>query len=427
VETSPRITVHTVPSRGSIRIPATDLLVDGALTLDPAVQSKGYFSVQFKGTELELTAGGYCGYIPLNESVAVNVQPKMPIGNLSRVFDVTALSLHRVLGTSRSYGLGLSANAPIIEFLGAELSALMKTVIDRGLHKSYELRSFADSYPRGRIDLTSSIRRNFARGRSHVLDYTAYFHTMDVPANRVLKAAGELVLNRLLVQIRSNRGLIADLARVLSYFAGAGRLRSTDLSSASGDAGAESTPATVEYSAAIDVAKIILHEQSTDIEKTCGDIDLTAVVVDFDSLFEEYLRNVLKLDQHKRNLEALVVDGNKAGKKELFDGKPNPKAQPDVVIKSKDGRARLIVEIKYKSAPDRGDINQAVTYALSYRVQPVIIAHQVSTALDAGLRKIGSIAGIDLYRYGINLAASDLQKEEEAFSDVVFTTAGMLQ
>lgn len=36
-------------------------------------------------------------------------------------------------------------------------------------------------------------------------------------------------------------------------------------------------------------------------------------------------------------------------------------------------------------------------------------------------------AYVELYRYGINLASSDLHMEEESFSSVIFAAAGMLQ
>lgn len=419
------IVVHTVASRGSVRIPAADLLIDGVLTVDPAVQSKGYFSVQFRGTELELTAGGFCGFIPINGKVAVDVQPKMPVRNLGRIFDVASLALQRITGLSRQYDVGASSSGPVIEFLAAELAGSLRNVVKRGLRKKYERRLYIDSYPRGRIDLTASVRSSFSRGRDHILHYSAFNHALDNPENRVLRAAGELIVRRLRTQNRPNLELVRDLAQMLTFFSGASNLTRSDLRLALANTGEPRNEADTEYTSAVEIAGLIINERSADIDRRGDDLDLTAVVVNFDILFEEYTRNILKIGQHRRAPGAVVLDGNKTGRKDLFDGTASHKAQPDVVIRSDNGDPLLIVEVKYKSSPDRSDINQAITYAASYRVNNVAIVHQAATQADAGMVRVGSIGSITLYRFGIRLDAENLEEEENIFISSMFSLAGI--
>jgi 5-methylcytosine-specific restriction enzyme subunit McrC len=180
-----------------------------------------------------------------------------------------------------------------------------------------------------------------------------------------------------------------------------------------------------EYASAVEIAGIIINERSADIDRRGDDLDLTAVVVNFDILFEEYTRNILKASQHRRALDAVVLDGNKTGRKNLFDGTTFPKAQPDVVIKGNDGEPLLVVEVKYKSVPDRSDINQAITYAASYRVDNVAIVYQAAVPADAGLIRIGSIGNITLYRYGIQLDSGNIEEEEIKLASSMFSLANI--
>jgi 5-methylcytosine-specific restriction endonuclease McrBC regulatory subunit McrC len=149
--------------------------------------------------------------------------------------------------------------------------------------------------------------------------------------------------------------------------------------------------------------------------------------VDFDTLFEEYLRNILRLERQRLGYDFSVLDGNREGKKSLFDGKPQPKAQPDVVIVTPSGDASLVVEVKYKSAPDRSDYNQAITYAAAYRLNTVVIAHQSMQALDNGLLEIGRVGAIRLLRYGVALDSDDLRHQERSFAEAMFRLAGNIE
>lgn len=415
--------VYTVFSRGAVRIPASALLVGGMLSVDPAVHGKGYFSVHFRGAELEIVAGGFCGFVPLNERCAVDIRPKMPVESVNRIFDVASLAFRSISGRSRPYDIGLDGSGPVLEFLAAELASALRVVIAAGLRKLYERRGRSDDKPHGKIDFGRTLRDNIARGKGYLISTSSFEHVVDIPVNRVIRAAGELIIRKLRVQRIVNRDLIAELGTTLSYFSGVGRMSATDLRAFLAADAATVSESRPGYALALNVAVLILRDQSAVVENVGSDIDLTAVVVDFEKLFEEYLRNVLRLEQQRQDRPLSVLNGNREGKKALFDGRSTPTAEPDIVIRAAGGDTVLLVEVKYKSAPDRSDINQAVTYAVSYRVDQIIIAYQAIQRADAGLREIGHIGQVHVFGYGILLDSSDLGKQEAAFADAVFGLA----
>jgi 5-methylcytosine-specific restriction enzyme subunit McrC len=127
-----------------------------------------------------------------------------------------------------------------------------------------------------------------------------------------------------------------------------------------------------------------------------------------------YLRRVL---QAFANEQIAVHDGNAEGKKPLYDDRADPPAQPDIVLLRRDTNQHVIVEVKYKDKPDRGDVNQAISYALTYRSNRVVLVHQRGPGANAGLRRLGIINNIAVDAYAYDLGRVDIDAEETAFAD----------
>ncbi len=416
-------TIYRVLSRGTVRIPAADLLVDGELSVNPALDRKGYFTVHFKGRDLELAATGYCGFIPINSRVAVEVRPKMPVDSLGRIFDIAGLSLPRIEGIKRRYDATSDASAPMLEFLAGEYAIALSSVVDHGLKKSYLPQRTNNSHPRGRIDLPGTIRNNLARGHLDRIVSHQWEQRTDIPENRLLRAAGELLLTRLGRYRKGWHQIQQELGRPLSYFSSVSPMEPADLRWLRNLQSSPSEPAdprVIGLHHALGLAHLILDQTEVEVGSIGGAVDLSAVVVDFDKLFEDYVRNSLVMERHRLGLGLAVLDGNKGGKKSLFDNRPNPPAQPDVVLRALDGATLLLLEIKYKAWPDRGDYNQAITYAASYKVPIIVLVHQASKPADAGISEIGRVGSITVMRYGLPLDATCLEEEERAFSAAIF-------
>ena len=79
-----------------------------------------------------------------------------------------------------------------------------------------------------------------------------------------------------------------------------------------------------------------------------SDIALQTFLLDFEDVFEQYLRRVLEI----RSTGVLnVQDGNGDGKRPLYDNRTDTPAQPDIILLPPSG-APVIAEVKYKEKPD---------------------------------------------------------------------------
>ena len=408
--------VFTIASRSSIEIPLKEMLLGDKLDIDPSVLQKGYFTFRFAGRVFELVAGGYCGLIPINSRFAIDVRPKMPAENLAHIFDVSRLSFKRISGVKRSYD-GLNyISLSIAEFLGQEFLQTLKSILETGLLKAYIPVSENTGKPRGRIDFQKCLTLNWPTGKMGTLATSYFDHRLDIPLNRVLNAALQILVFRLQYYKSADPTIFRSLAKSLGLFVGIGRLRQGDESHAKRFIEAENGSAYDRYQGLIRLSLSIIAERGVSVQTLGSTIDLTAVVIDFDDLFESYVRNSLKIQMREIDSSLRVLDGNREGSKKLYDDKKDPKANPDIVISKIGGTFLCVIEVKYKAAPDRDDVNQALAYALIYRVTTVILVHQAMSALRAGLRLKGRVQGVALYEFGLDLSISHLEQIEVSFA-----------
>jgi 5-methylcytosine-specific restriction endonuclease McrBC regulatory subunit McrC len=144
-------------------------------------------------------------------------------------------------------------------------------------------------------------------------------------------------------------------------------------------------------------------------------------VIDFEALFENYLRNTLRT--HFQGTDSHVRDGNREGEKWLFDERVGPKANPDIVIEAGSPPVAIVVEVKYKDRIDRSDINQCIAYGFSYRVSVVLLVRQ-RRGTEPQTHVVGTIGGVKLVEYRFDLGAADLPREEQAFVRAVEANLG---
>jgi 5-methylcytosine-specific restriction enzyme subunit McrC len=143
------------------------------------------------------------------------------------------------------------------------------------------------------------------------------------------------------------------------------------------------------------------------------DIFLPSFLVDMETLFEEYVLRVLS-----QRLRQFRVAGAGESAKPLFDDMVAPEANPDVVIYS-DGTAVAVGDVKYKPRYTREDLNQVISYALSYNVKVAVLFLPALTEQDAGRTEIGRIRGIQVYEYALWLGSAELSLEAQRMADSI--------
>lgn len=428
---------HSAPERSvfpgtewePLDVPLDRLLRGSTLDLYPEIASGRYIGIRFKGDQLSLTAAGYVGLIPLNDRVAIEVEPRVRVANLERLFAVAKgqpLPLRRHV---RGYAPNSDAVPSLLEMLAQALVDSTDPIETYGLHREEVERRYESTYPRGRILLGATTQRFDARGIRHRAVVSRFERTVDNAPNRCLKYALWLVAqrySRVKQLTREQAQLLARTNRSLHTFDGVSLEPRRDwLSDLLVRDPSKMPPIRQYYEDALYLALAIVSENSLRFREE-GELRLPSLVLNMHDLFESYLREVLRRQIGQLPGRHRVLDGNLAapagGQKGLFDEEPTEDANPDIVIRPASADAPVvIVEVKYKpfdasGAIERDDLNQVIAYGASYRARAVVVAQPIRDASSkVGLSKVGTIGPLTIYGYGYDLGASNLASTEVAF------------
>lgn len=416
--------LYRLDSRKSLNLSLADITSNGTIEVFPFVEEKGLLFLQFRRKRLVVSAGPFIGLIPLTPQISIEVRPKLPVTNLSRVLDAAQRSLSILAGTDRLYLTDNLASDSILEFLAINLNDAVRPVLKGGFLKAYKPKSSLGSHPRGKIEVAGTLRA-WGRGQHHFLRTSYHEQTSDIPCNRVLKAALQVILRRLDPTNAARKFLIKEMNENFLQFPSTiseidGRDKHTVYEQISQNLIHSQKS---YYYRALEISLMVLSDTGISLQYAGSDVSLASFIVNFEDLFEEYLRRVL---QGRSPVEVLVRDGNKEGRRYLFDEKRGQMAQPDIVISAGLGRT-VVAEVKYKEKPNRDDINQAITYAICYRTDRVVLVHQKPPDKPSGVYTIGTINGIRLEGFAFDLGALDLEEEEQRFSEALFNLVPALE
>jgi hypothetical protein len=176
-----------------------------------------------------------------------------------------------------------------------------------------------------------------------------------------------------------------------------------------------SIPETRNYYADVCRTAMLIVE-NTGLLPALNDSESTlAFVVNMEDIFEDYCFHVLR-----ESIELLgfqnVIRGKESGLK-LFAGPKcdSRQAEPDILIEDSSGSC-LPLEVKYKSNPDRGDINQAITYGLVCNSSKTVLVCYSEQAARAGWQYMGIVGSrVEVWVYRVYLGSTKIQFEEERF------------
>lgn len=410
-------TVYRVREYREIELPVDALMKGDRLELYPEVTGKGYLQASLHQDRLRFTAGGRLGLIPLNDRIALEVVPKVPIGHLMHILQISGWAPFPLERFLRKYESHEEPIDSLLDILAQSLVLTASDVLRLGLHQEYYERREDTSFPKGRILIGRSFQCA-ARGR-HQLGIAWFDRTYDVGVNRVIKCAlwGLARQYSTIVPRAGQRRLLTEMSRL---YAALSRISLISNEAARGEArdildvGQLPTHRRY-YEPALALAWLVIFRESVEITKPDGRIPLPSLLVNMEDVFEGFVRALLR-----QGLEAVgvtVKDGNQGppagARKGVFAGSDAPIATPDVVISSGD-EVVAIVEIKYKEIDGlaaRDDLNQAITYGVSYGAPNVVIVHPALKPGSSGLETIGRVGSMAVHQYAFDLAG-DLGKEQ---------------
>jgi 5-methylcytosine-specific restriction enzyme subunit McrC len=389
---------------------------DGGLDLYPEVTGKNYLRAHLVGSSLQLTAGNHIGLIPLNDRLAITVNPRVDIARLTHLLRVSRREPVSLAKLSRHYEAYREQVESIVDTLAAGFVSAADELLRRGLMHEYAQRREATSFPRGRLDIGATMRTN-ARGMEHRVHATWFESTVDTPANRLLK----YTLRSLAAQYQGQqrrRGHVAMLSDLNRLYRGFDRVELVDRRDA---LGAEVASTYAEpwghYEAPIAIAQMLLRDQGVDLGIANAGVTLHSLLVNMEDVFEDYLRVILQQRLRTTRPAVVVANGNlqapAGARRPLFTDTAGTEATPDIVVTS--GLRTVVVEVKYKSKWTRDDLNQVITYGLSFGAEHVVIMH---LGTDRTSRSLGTIGGIGVHSCDVDLSA-DLDAEEVRLSTFI--------
>jgi 5-methylcytosine-specific restriction enzyme subunit McrC len=428
--------VYPAQEHGSVDVPLEDLLTDGELDLYPEVTGNNLFTIVLSKDKLVFRAGRFVGQIPVNDRVMIDVRPRVPFANLERVLRAANQEPLSLAPHARRYVEHTVGTPSMLQSLADSLVNALAAVEVGGLHRQYLRRTADTSFPRGRILMSETMRRQEARGMHHRASVSWFEPSVDTPTNRCAKHAVWYLARRFEGVGRSaeNRRRLASLNRLYQMFGGVALDPTLSFLSDPLVEDPRRLPANrAYYERALRLAAMIARGSGVAFGKRGGEVELASLAVNLEDAFEEYLRVVLASGLRVSSPDVRVLDGNRTGPggggKNLFDtsspddlGRKSP-ATPDIVLRGSSSAGDTpdnlaVFDVKYKVYTPRAardDVNQTVTYAASYGSSVAVIVHPHHEKSNHGLHAVGRVGNIILYQYGFDLSAYDLSKEEENF------------
>jgi 5-methylcytosine-specific restriction enzyme subunit McrC len=277
------------------------------------------------------------------------------------------------------------------------------------------------------------MRRHTTRGIQHHVAASWYDPTVDTSPNRCLKYALWFLADQYNCIKKKNNDLLRRLERCYHIFSGVALDTSLGFLTSPTVMNPETMPSIrAYYKPALYLALLILRNRGISFTDRSGGILMSSLLINLQTTFEKYSRNILRERLQDLETKVRVLDGNvrgpDGGQKPLFDDPMGPNsdeqtASPDIVFKrttpNKDGSYRmlLVADVKYKifREPRRPEIEQAITYAASYRA-PVVIIHPRVDEKTHGMHLFRRMHPYTIYHYAFDLAAEDPEAEEQDFA-----------
>lgn len=410
----------------TVSISIRDLLgADGRLELSPDIESGNYFSASLSRGVLSLRAGGYVGYVPLNNRIIVRVKPRVPVVNLTRMVEICGLE-KSTLSCVRDYDLSGSWRDSLADLYASALAGHVENIALNGLMRDYMRQEETSSFPRGRILAGPTVQSCVGRGKLYRAVNTWFMRTTDTPSNRCLKYAMWLMgqhYARSPSLDRQSRHIQQRLNALYSTFDGVLLDHSLRFINDSVLVGQRGLPTHRSYYRdALDVSLAIVRQRGLLIEESMNsDLRLPSLVLSMPDLFESYVRRVLQLYASTNSWAWQVLDGNAEGSRSLYRGQAAVAATPDIVVQGKGDHESLVLEVKYIPVSDRSPreaVNQAVTYAACYETNRVVLVHPRGRDHPSGMRELGFVGEVQVFQYRYDLGG-DLDLEAERFGRAV--------
>jgi len=304
--------------------------------------------------------------------------------------------------------------------MAARFSAVLKELSFEGLYKSYVRQVAQGTSARGRI-LPAPTYLSLRTSLRPLAHFESFTRTIDNDANRIILAAGKVLVAKLDSQAAKGSRKLANLLRSqLEMFEGV-----KPVSNGLAWLGEKLPSNRPVLKQAVELARLILLNRGVKFFGA-GGVRLPSFLVNMETVFENYVRGIL---QNSARLAGFsVLDGNhrppKGAASHIFEvagPHGNHETAPDIVIRN--GQEEICVgDVKYKPClekPDRSNLEQVLVYALAYGAPRAVLIFPCSDRQTTAVEFLGSVKGISCYKITLQLMNPDLNTEEAQFCDQI--------
>jgi len=418
------ITVLQGKERSSIKVPFRQIIdANGKVKIDSNI-NRGLIEIRQSGQgDIVLKIGGVVGRLPINSNMAIDISPKFPMGNLARLMSLSDDYLSKRMDIWRSYEVTKS-DGYLPELLLKNLAEYLKRAHIEGTHREYVKQSVEGSL-RPRINFTKSSQRFWAKGQMTKAVSDQFQFTRNNLVNQILSEACKTSISL----SRDIPGLHSETKTFVQFLAGMPKFKQIS-HAALIDRHQEAISTVPSFkpslAKAIEISIEILKRSGVSYLVGKQGIELPSYLINLETAFESYCRNILSKGLRAADSKIIVGDGNrKPWIKKLFNGEGANEAKPDLVITYGEDRSPTVIgDVKYKRDIKVEDRYQIIAHALSYNVDTAFLCCPAGHNQEAGLVKTGEIGNeaslISLYEYRFDLQSS-LEAEEKAFVSAVFS------
>lgn len=306
------------------------------------------------GHKWRLTPGGWVGYWPIAEDLALSLQPRVEIGNIFRMleyaYDLKSFEMFK----------GVHGCSSLQEMYERLATVLARRVLDRsrrGLHRDYVPQEERLAHLRGRIDLPRAMSRPWD---AH-LSCRFQEHTADIDDNAILTQTLEVVARSGLCSGEA----AASVRRAYRAVAGAAPARGA---TAAACLGRLYHRLNEDYEPMHGLCRFFL-EHSGPTHRS-GENAMIPFLVQMPGLFELFVARWLQAH--------LPAEVDLAAQHRIAFGHDDElEIRIDLLLRDRDGRALMVLDTKYKitDKPSMADCESVVAYAVGAGCREAVLIY----------------------------------------------------
>ena len=275
------------------------------------------------------------------------IRPKIPLRSLYHLLDPAAVPPAVTAVTPED------VSAALVDFLALRLAALLGERLAAGLHRSYVEQEGEGRFLRGRLDVAAQLRETAAR--------PDHFHcrrdefTLDVPCNRIPRAALELLLGSPLLGAAAR----AALERALPGLEGVSSVPLTEQL-----CGREVERAPAPYRPLLELCRLLADSFHPTPGVRAGSTPGPTFLLDLERVFERHVSRGV--------VEAIAGSGRFSVSEQLAQtfssdesGQPGLLMRPDLTV-FEGSEPRAVIDAKWKRLPPHGKVTADLYQLLAY-------------------------------------------------------------